>query len=82
MMMPDLQYTLPAVQSDVCALPAGVLECLVRLHEWPHGLRSSREWLHEVTMLMADITEQHGNDACDRGISPEEHIRNISAVPG
>ena len=64
------------------ACTVGVLESLERLHTWPHGLEANLEWYLQTRQILVTITAQHSKDAHDHGISPEEHIRKVMAVPG
>ena len=63
-------------------LLTGLLECLTRLHEWQHGLDKEKEWLPQATQVIRDIMAQHARDARTRGITPEEHVCKVIAVPG
>ena len=58
---------------------------LVRMHEWRQGFGKDLEWLIDLADLIdliGDMTARHARDAHKKGIPPEEHIRNVLAVPG
>ena len=55
---------------------------LFRLHKWPHGFNKELTWLRQAIELPDDITAKHSREAHKLGISREEHIRNVLAVPG
>ena len=59
-----------------------MLDCLTKLHEWPHGFDEDQAWLSQATGMIHRITAQHARDAHDLGIQPREHIRKALAVPG
>ena len=63
-------------------LRAGLLDCLSRLHKWPHGLGKKQEWLTQATQAVRDIMAQHVRDARNQGITPEERVRRALSFPG
>ena len=54
--------------------------CVLNGHKWPHGF--DIEAISQATRLIHDITAKHVRDAHAQGISPEERIRKVTAVPG
>ena len=61
---------------------AGLLDCLTRLHKWPRGLYEHQDWLAQASQVIRGSIAKHTRDACNQGITPEEHVRNVLAVPG
>ena len=61
---------------------AGLLDCPTRLHKCPRGLYEHQDWLARATQVIRDSIAKHTRDAHTQGITPEEHVRNVLAVPG
>ena len=55
---------------------------LFRLHKWPHGFDKELTWLCQATEMLEAITARHSREAHDQGVSREEHIRSVLAMPG
>ncbi|CAL5227138.1 g10049 [Coccomyxa viridis] len=75
----------PRMKAVTQALPVlfyGMLECLSRLHRWPHGLDKGAKWLTQATQLVRNITAQLARDAGRLGRRPERHIHIVLTVPG
>ena len=83
MVMLSLYHTAEAMSVHThCMLHAGVLELLLQLHKWPHGLGKDLEWYARALRVISDVTAEHSRNACSRGISLERHVRSVLAVPG
>ena len=64
-------------------LLAGMVDCLIQLHKWPHGLDGNLEkWLPQATQVITGIMDKHARVARNQGISPQEHVRKLLDFPG
>ena len=68
--------------SEHCASHVGVLELLMQLHTWPGGLDANPQWYSQTRQVLVGITAQHARDAQTQGMTSEEHICKVMAVPG
>ena len=64
-----------------CLTDAGVLDCVLRLHVWPHGIEKEMKWLDEAATHIEGIIAQQAWDASGQSI-PEDHTCSATAAPG